>query len=76
MRKDLLDLKNPTVGQLMYMKDLYAKETLISYMATKWETQFNTEMTDKDWKQYHFELEHLQLDSSAVLIEIPDWCNL
>lgn len=35
MKKDLLDLKNPTVNQLDYMKDLYAKETLVNYMVNK-----------------------------------------
>lgn len=76
MRKDLLDLKNPTVGQLMYMRDLYTDEVLINYMVSKWENQFNSEMTNKDWRQWHKELKYLQLDSLAVLSEISDWCNI
>ena len=76
MRKDLLDLKNPTVGQLMYMRDLYTDEVLINYMAAKWTRQFNSEMTNKDWEQWHHELNYLQLDSQDVLDEIPDWYNI
>ena len=73
MRKDLLDLKNPTVNQLEYMRDLYTDEVLINYMAAKWVRQFNTGMTSKDWEQWHRELKYLQLDSLTVLSEIPDW---
>ena len=76
MRKDLLDLKNPTDGQLIYMRDLYTDEVLINYMAAKWARQFNTEMTSKDCEQWHHELDYLQLDSQDVIDEIPDWGNI
>ena len=76
MKKDLLDLKNPTVNQLDYMKDLYPKETLINYMVNKWEGKFNTQMSDKDWSKWHRELKYLKLDSMSVLNEMSDWCNI
>ena len=76
MKKDLLDLKNPTVNQLDYMKDLYPKETLINYMVNKWEYKFNSEMTTKDWSQWHRELKYLKLDSLTVLKEMSDWYNI
>ena len=78
MRKwnnDLLEVKNPTDGQLMYMKDLYSKETLINYMR-KWEYKFNTHMTEKDYKQYRHEIELLQLDSFEVLATFDDYGNI
>lgn len=73
MNKELLELQKPTDGQLIYMRGLYTKETLINYMAAKWAEAFNTKMTEQDWAQWHHELEYLQLDSLAVLHEIPDW---
>ena len=75
MRKwnnDLLEVMNPTDGQLIYMKDLYSKETLIKYMR-KWEYKFNTRMTEKDYKQYRHEIELLQLDSFEVLKTFEDY---
>ena len=74
--KGLLELQNPTDGQLIYMRDLYTDEVLINFMAAKWTRQFNTEMTSKDWEQWHHELEYLKLDSVDVLDEIPDWYNI
>ena len=62
----LLEVENPTDNQLIYMKDLYNKETLIRYMR-KWEYKFNTRMTDKDYKQYRHEIELLQLNNIEVL---------
>ena len=76
MRKDLLDLKNPTVNQLDYMKDLYTPEVLTNYMVNKWEDKFNSEMTIKDWSQWHRELKYLKLDSLTVMSEMSDWCNI
>ena len=73
---NLLDLQNPTDGQLIYMRGLYSTETLINYMAAKWARQFNTVMTGKDWEQWYHELDYLQLDSQDVLDEIPDWYNI
>ena len=69
---DLLEVMNPTDGQLIYMKDLYSKETLIKYMR-KWEYKFNTHMTEKDYKQYRHEIELLQLDSFEVLKTFEDY---
>lgn len=69
---DLLEVMNPTDGQLIYMKDLYSKETLIKYMR-KWEYKFNTRMTEKDYKQYRHEIELLQLDSFEVLKTFEDY---
>ena len=68
----LLEVENPTDNQLLYLKDLYNKETLIRYMR-KWEYKFNTRMTDKDYKQYRHEIELLQLDSFEVLATFEDY---
>ena len=68
----LLEVENPTDNQLLYLKDLYNKETLIRYMR-KWEYKFNTRMTDKDYKQYRHEIELLQLDSFEVLATFDDY---
>ena len=70
---DLLNLKNPTDGQLIYMRGIYSEETLIEYMAWKWTKKFNTRMTNKDWEQWKHELDYLNLDSLKVLKEIPDF---
>ena len=68
----LLEVENPTDNPLIYMKDLYNKETLIRYMR-KWAYKFNTRMTDKDYKQYSNEIELLQLDSFEVLATFDDY---
>ena len=68
----LLEVENPTDNQLIYMRDLYDKETLKRYMR-KWEYKFNTRMTDKDYKQYRHEIELLQLDSFEVLASFKDY---
>lgn len=74
--KGLLELQNPTDAQLIYMRDYYSKETLISYMAAKWAKHLNTPMTEKELDQWHHELEYLKLDSVAVIDEIPKWDNI
>lgn len=72
----LLEVQNPTEGQLIYMKDIYSKEVLINYMVRRWERKFNTSMTDKEYKQYRREIELLKLDSFEVLSNMEDYYNI
>ena len=74
--KGLLELQNPTDGQLIYMRDLYTDEVLINFMAAKWARHLNTGITEKELDQWHHELEYLKLDSVAVIDEIPKWDNI
>ena len=69
----LLEVENPTDGQLIYMKDLYKKETLIEYMVIRWERKFNTHMTKKEYLQYRHEIKLLNLDSFEVLSNMEDY---
>lgn len=72
----LLEVKNPTEGQLLYMKDLYNKDTLINYMVWRWEGKFNRHMSEKDYMQYRKEVKLLNLDSFEVLASMEDYCNI
>lgn len=72
----LLEVENPTDGQLIYMKDLYKKETLIEYMVIRWERKFNTHMTEKEYKKYRHEIKLLNLDSFKVLSNMEDYYNI
>ena len=72
----LLEVKNPTDGQLIYMRDLYSKEVLINYMVMKWERKFNTHMTEKEYMQYRHEIDILKLDSYKVLSSMEDYYNI
>lgn len=47
----LLDVENPTDGQLIYMRDMFKEKTLIEYMVRRWEKKFNTHMTEKEYKK-------------------------
>lgn len=72
----LLEVQNPTDGQLIYMKDIYSEETLINYMVRRWERKFNTHMTEKEYKQYRHEIKLLKLDSFKVLANMEDYYNI
>lgn len=72
----LLEVQNPTDGQLIYMKDIYSEETLINYMVRRWERKFNTHMTEKEYKQYRHEIKLLKLDSFKVLASMEDYYNI
>ena len=72
----LLEVKNPTDGQLIYMRDTFKEKTLIEYMVRRWEYKFNTHMTDKDYKQYRHEVKLLNLDSFKVLSNMEDYYNI
>lgn len=72
----LLEVKNPTDGQLIYMKDLYKEETLIDYMVWRWEGKFNRHMSEKDYMQYRHEIKLLNLDSFKVLSNMEDYYNI
>ena len=63
----MLNIKNPTVGQLIYMKDLYSKEVLLQYMHNKWSHKFNKSLTPKDSDQFRKEVEYLGLRTIEVL---------
>ena len=72
----LLEVQNPTEGQLIYMKGLYSEDILIDYMSRKWERKFNTHMTSKDYEQYRHEIKLLNLDSYKVLSNMEDYYNI
>ena len=72
----LLEVQNPTEGQLIYMRDIYSKEILIDYMVRRWEYKFNTNMNDKEYKQYRHEVKLLNLDSFEVLSNMEDYYNI
>lgn len=72
----LLEVQNPTEGQLIYMKGIYSKEILIDYMVRKWERKFNTHMTEKEYKKYRHEIKLLKLDSFEVLSNMEDYYNI
>ena len=72
----LLDVENPTDGQLIYMRDIFKEKTLIEYMVRRWEKKFNTHMTEKEYKKYRHEIELLKLDSYKVLANMEDYYNI
>lgn len=72
----LLEVENPTDGQLIYMKDTFKEKTLIEYMVRRWEKKFNTHMTDREYKQYRHEIKLLNLDSFKVLSNMEDYYNI
>ena len=72
----LLEVENPTDGQLIYMRDTFKEKTLIEYMTRRWEYKFNTHMTDKDYKQYRHEVKLLNLNSFKVLSNMEDYYNI
>lgn len=72
----LLEVQNPTDGQLIYMKGIYSKDILIDYMVRRWEKKFNTHMTDKEWRQYRHEIKLLNLNSFEVLSNMEDYYNI
>ena len=39
--KNLLEVQNPTKGQLMLIKDTYSQDDIIEYMSCRWEYKFN-----------------------------------
>lgn len=72
----LLDVENPTDGQLIYMRDMFKEKTLIEYMVRRWEKKFNTHMTEKEYKKYRHEIKLLNLDSFKVLSNMEDYYNI
>ena len=71
----LLEVENPTDGQLIYMKDIYSEEVLINYMVRRWERKFfhMANMEGEEYKQYRHEIELLKLDSYKVLASMEDY---
>ena len=69
----LLEVENPTDGQLIYMRDTFKEKTLIEYMVRRWEKKFNTHMTDRE---YRHEIKLLNLDSFKVLSNMEDYYNI
>lgn len=72
----LLEVQNPTEGQLIYMRDIYSDKVLTNYMVKRWERKFNTHMTEKEYKEYRHEIELLKLDSFKVLASMEDYYNI
>ena len=72
MKKELLEVKNPTISQLIYMKDLYSKDTLLNYMVNKWEYKFNRSLSDKEQRQFRKEIKYLGLTTIEVLVNMED----
>lgn len=72
----LLDVENPTDGQLIYMRDMFKEKTLIEYMVRRWEKKFNAHMTEKEYKKYRHEIKLLNLDSFKVLSNMEDYYNI
>lgn len=70
--KDLLKVKNPSKGQLIYMKDLYNKDTLINYMVNKWSYKFNRSLSEKEQNQFRKEVKYLGLRTIEVLVSMED----
>ena len=70
--KELLKIKNPTISQLIYMKDLFSKDELINYMVNKWEYKFNRCLTEKEQKQFRREIKYLKLNTIEVLVNMED----
>ena len=70
----LLEVENPTDNQLLYLKDLYNKETLIEYMSCRWEYKFNYgKLTEKDLHKFHSECDILKVDSFEVTSNMNDY---
>ena len=70
--KELLKIKNPTVGQLIYMKDLFSKDELLQYMVNKWSYKFNRSLSDKERIQFRKEIKYLRLNTMEVLVNMED----
>ena len=59
----MLNLKKPTIGQLIYMKDLYDYDTLLMYLDWKYSKKFNNgSLTDEERKTMHEEMEILKIN--------------
>ena len=70
----LLEVKNPTKGQLIYMEGLYTHEQLIQYMAIRWEHKFNWgSLTEDDLHRFHYECDILKLNSLEVTSNMTDY---
>ena len=67
----ILETKNPTISQLIYMKDLFDKETLLQYMVNKWEKSFNYGKVNHE--QFHKELDILDLDIIELFSLMEDY---
>ena len=67
----ILETKNPTISQLIYMKDLFDKETLLQYMANKWEKNFNYGKVNHE--QFYKELDILELNIIEVFSLMEDY---
>lgn len=72
MKKDLLQLKRPTEGQLIYMRGIYSKEQLVEYMVNKWSHKFNRCLTDRERSQFRKEVDLLGLSLMTVLASLED----
>ena len=71
--KNLLEVKNPTKGQLMLIKDKYSQDDIIEYMSCRWEYKFNNKLTKKDLQKFHSECNILNIDSFKVTSNINDY---
>ena len=71
--KNLLEVLNPTKGQLMLIKDTYSQEDIIEYMSCRWEYKFNYCITKKDLQKFHNECDILNIDSFEVTSNMNDY---
>ena len=72
--KNLLEVLNPTRGQLMLIKDTYSQDDIIEYMSYRWEYKFNYgKLTEKDLKKFHSECNILNIDSFEVTSNMNDY---
>lgn len=72
--KNLLEVQNPTKGQLMLIKDTYSQDDIIEYMSCRWEYKFNYgKLTKKDLQKFHSECNILNIDSFEVTSNMNDY---
>ena len=72
--KNLLEVQNPTKGQLILIRDTYSQDDIIEYMSCRWEYKFNYgKLTENDLKKFHNECDILKVESIKVLAEMQDY---
>lgn len=67
----ILETKNPTISQLIYMKDLFDKEILLNYIVNKYEKNFNYGTVNHE--QFHKEIDTLELNIIEVFSLMEDY---
>ena len=72
--KNLLEVQNPTKGQLILIRDTYSQDEIIEYMSCRWEYKFNYgKLTEKDLHKFHNECDILKVDSFEVTSNMNDY---